>query len=597
VTIRIGALKGSSWVEFAGVVAAYLLIVFVLCPGNSLVGFPVHRDDFSNLAFDADSLRAVWSGAYPPRPVSSLALTALSVAGLPVYYFSLHALVVLYVFLSMTVLREVLGARPMPLLFAFLVGAAALSFECVVEYSKYTGLITNLLSGVFAMGAMSLMVAELKRSRDGTILRAPAITAIWVLCALSFWSKEDFILPTIVVAVYLACEARWKSSAERPVQVRWTVLAGGIVLLAMLLGVYNRFGHSAFTQAGAGPYKADFGPVSVLHMAANYLFMSPVAGMAAALQASTLIWNVLTPTPVRWMRLLLVQALIVLFALPYCFLPNHIALYYDFNWTVWQIGSALILLWNLSDRSAVGWAVAIIAVGCVAIGQPGRHNIAEWYRNAGQVNRNVVAALGNNSQILRPYRAVVIEGAPFLGPFASSGRFLSMRYGLDHDWIVRVPKNSEYLRTTLQLLGTNVQGRVRTVAMEDEPRPTGVPVLRLAPDGTGVLDLPGVAIKESDRVRIGKLHPDSTTVGGKFQVQPNGQSALAIEGANFQPGSIILFDGREIQTTYGNPRFITALVPDEFFSHPGVVKVNVLNPNGDVSQKMDFKVLSNADSK
>jgi hypothetical protein len=241
--------------------------------------------------------------------------------------------------------------------------------------------------------------------------------------------------------------------------------------------------------------------------------------------------------------------------------------------------------------------VAAIAVGCVAIGQPGRHNIAEWYRNAGLVNRNVVGALRSNAEVLHPYGTVVIEGAPFLGPFASNGRFLTTRYGLDHDWIVRVPKNSEYMRTTLQLLGTNVQGRVRTVAMEEEPRPVGVPVLRLAPDGTGVLDLPGVAIKESDRVRIGKLHPDSTTAGERFQVQPNGQAALALDGTNFQPGAIVFLDGREISTTYGNPRFITALVPDEFFSHPGKVKVTVLNPNGDPSNAVDFQVFPKAPGK
>ncbi len=481
----------------------------------------------------------------------------------------------------------------MPLVLAFLVGAAALSFECVVEYSKYTGLITNLLSGVFAVGAMSLMGAAYKRSRDGTLLREPAMAAIWVLCALSFWSKEDFILPTILVATYLAWESRVETSARG----RWAALAGGIILLAALLGAYNRLGQSAFTQAHAGPYKADFSPLSVLHMGVNYLFMSPVASVAAILQASMLIWNVLAATPARWTRVLLVQALIVLFALPYCFLSRHVALYYDFNWTVWQIASALILLWNLSNRPAVGWAVAAIAVGCVAIGQPGRHNIAEWYRNAGLVNRNVVGALRSNAQVLRPYGTVVIEGAPFLGPFASSGRFLSTRYGLDHDWIVRVPKNSEYMRTTLQLLGTNVQGRVRTVAIEEEPRPVGVPVLRLAPDGTGVLDLPGVAIKESDRVRISKVHPDSTTAGEKFQVQPNGQAALALDGTNFQPGAIVFLDGREIATTFGNPRFITALVPDEFFSYPGKVKVTVLNPNGDPSNAMDFQVFPKAPSK
>jgi len=99
----------------------------------------------------------------------------------------------------------------------------------------------------------------------------------------------------------------------------------------------------------------------------------------------------------------------------------------------------------------VRWAVAAIAVLCIATGQPGRRNIAQWYRNAEQVNRNVLATLTKNADAMRPFQTVVIEGAPFLSPFESDGRFLSMRYGLDHDWMVRVPRDSDTYRTTEQL--------------------------------------------------------------------------------------------------------------------------------------------------
>jgi hypothetical protein len=582
-------------VELAGVVAAYVLIVFVLCPGNSLIGFPVHHDDFLILAFDGP---AFFAHAYPTRPVSYAGIALLGNAALPVYYLSLHVLVILYAFLSLTLLRKLLGGRPMPVLFAILVGAAALSFECVVEYSKYTGLITSLLSGVFSVGAMSLMAAERTGSKGRAALRGPVMAAIWALCALSFWSKEDFILPAIFLAMYLACEARWAPGAERSRQVQWFALATGVILLGILVAVYNGLGKSVLTHANAGPYLADFSPLSVFHVGVAYLFMSPVASIAAALQASMFIWNLLAPAPVRWTRLLLIQVLIVLLVLPYCVLPKHTALYYDFNWTVWQIGAALILLWSVSDRSAVRWALAAIAILCVALGGPGRRNIAEWYRNSGRVDRNIVATLRTNAEALRPYRAVVIEGAPVPGPFfASTGRFLSVRYGLDHDWIVRVPKNGEYYRTTLQSLGTTVQGRVRTVAMEDEPRPVGVPVLSLAPDGTGTIVSPAFPIKESDRVRVAVMQPDTTVAGKKFQVQPNGQSAIALQGTNFQRGATIVFDGRNLETAFGNPEFITALVPDDMISRAGDKKVHALNPDGDISNELHFHVTSSAKDK
>jgi hypothetical protein len=576
----------SSWLELAAVVAAYILIMFVLCPGDSPFAFPVQRDDFWLLSSNASSLRRTWAHGLPPRPVATAIWTVLSSAGIPVFYLTLQALTILYVFLALKVSRKLFGARPMPLLLGVLVAAAALSVECIVEYAKYTGLITSLLSGVFAASAMLLMTGE-RESRDKSP-RTPVLLAIWILCALSFWSKEDFLVPTILLAVYLAWEARSG--------LRWFVLTGGVICLGVLLALYNRFGNSPFTQGNTGTYKRDFSPLSVYHTAATYFFMSPVAGIAATLQASMLVWNLIAPAPVRWMRLLLVQTLILLLVLPYCFLPQHTALYYVFNWTAWQIGAALILLWNVSGRAAVKWAVALIAIVCVAVGQPARSTIAAWYRNAGQVNHNIVSALRQNAEPLRPYRAVVIEGAPFLSPFESDGKFLYLRYGLDHDWIVRVPKDSDTYRLA-QSYGTRILGRVRTVAMEDAPPPAGVPVLRLFPDGTGALDLPGapiVPINESDRVRIDRIYPDSTAAGVKFQIQPNGQSAISLAGANFQPGAIVIFNGRNLPTTYGNSGLVSTLVPDDLIARAATIRVRVLNANGDASNEIEFNIITSS---
>ena len=526
----------------------------------------MQRDDFSLLSWNWSSLRAFWAHGLPARPVSALVWTALSMASLRAYYLGQQALVVLYVFLALTVSRKLLAIRRLPFLFGILVAAAAMSLECIVEYSKYTGLITSLLSGVFALTAMLLMV-------DQPLLRAPVMAAIWALSALSFWSKEDFIAPVIFLALYFACEAKSR---------RRFVLAGGVMLLGVLLAVYNRMGHSSFTEGTTGTYKRDFSALSIYHTGVSYLFMSPIATIATVLQVSMLIWNLIALQPVRWMRLVLVQTLILLFLLPYCVLPQHTAFYYVFNWSVWQIGAALIMLWNTSDRRAIKWVVASIAVLCVPVGQPGRRNVAEFYRRAGQVNRNIVAMLRNNAEALRPFPSVVIEGAPLLNPFEASGHFLSMRYGLNHDWIVRAPKDSETYRTAQQL-GTQIQGRVRIVAMEENPRPVGVPLLTLSPDGTGVLNLP-------ERVRIDKVYPDSTLAGVRFQVQPDGQSAIAVEGVGFLPAAIVTFNGRDLKTAYGGPGFVSALVPDDVISRIGVVKVRVQNGNGDQSNEINFSV-------
>src|SRR5438270_42713 len=72
----------SIWWELAAVTAAYILVVFVLCPRTPLIAFPVHHDDFRNLA----RTEVVWVNW---RPVSYLAVRALAELGWPVYYLTL----------------------------------------------------------------------------------------------------------------------------------------------------------------------------------------------------------------------------------------------------------------------------------------------------------------------------------------------------------------------------------------------------------------------------------------------------------------------------------------------------------------------------
>src|SRR5260370_770990 len=67
------------WSEFAVVLAAYVIVVFVLCPGTRFIASPVHHDDFNNLSYT----KYIW---YAWRPVSYAVLLTLSQLGIPVYY-------------------------------------------------------------------------------------------------------------------------------------------------------------------------------------------------------------------------------------------------------------------------------------------------------------------------------------------------------------------------------------------------------------------------------------------------------------------------------------------------------------------------------
>src|SRR4029079_16305676 len=99
-----------------------------------------------------------------------------------------------------------------------------------------------------------------------------------------------------------------------------------------------------------------------------------------------------------------------------------------------------------------------------------RSSIGQWYQAHAAVNRNIVALLVANRRGVQPYRVVAAEGAPMLGPwFASDGRFLRTRYGLDHEWLVRVPADSEYRRRLLEVQGGPAKGSVRPLASAGGP--------------------------------------------------------------------------------------------------------------------------------
>jgi hypothetical protein len=473
------------WYEFAAVTASYVLVVFVLCPGTRLIATPVHHDDFSNLAHT----KYMW---YAWRPVSYEVLLTLSQLGISVYYSTLHVLIIVYAFLSLCVLRRLLGVPNLPALVLLPVAAAMLSYERTVEYSKYTGLITNLLSGVFAVSAMALMVACAMPRKGPPSPGYITVAAVWMSAALSFWSKEDFLPPVLFLAAYLTWQIHADGRLEsRSLVRRWFVMLAGLAVEMVLLFLYNRDVHSAFTESVSGSYKPDFALLSILRTAFTYIVMTPGAKMAFLLAASTLVWNCFASNPIQWSRLLAFLALASAIALPYLCLPNHVFPYYALNWTVWEAGGGLLAIWKLWPGKRSGAAIAILAVACLIVTQPGRAVISVWYSERAEVNRNILKSLATHRAGLEPYPAVVVEGAPLYGPwFGNTGDFLKNRLHLDHVWLVRVPKDGAYWQSSWGLLGTDIIGDIKTVAAETEPVSPDMPVVKLSADGTVSVDYP-----------------------------------------------------------------------------------------------------------
>ena len=93
--------------------------------------------------------------------------------------------------------------------------------------------------------------------------------------------------------------------------------------------------------------------------------------------------------------------------------------------------------------------------------------------------------------------------------------------------------------------------------------------------------------------RIDRLYPDKIVAAQPFNVQANGQSALAATGAQFAAGARMLINGHPLHTTLTDPNTVSALLPKELFAKEGVYAITVDLPDGRVSNALPFVVLPN----
>ncbi len=107
------------------------------------------------------------------------------------------------------------------------------------------------------------------------------------------------------------------------------------------------------------------------------------------------------------------------------------------------------------------------------------------------------------------------------------------------------------------------------------------------PPGSTGSDVPAAAVVPP---LITMVSPAGTVVRKGFNVQPNGKSALSIVGSRFERGGMVVANGTELDTTFGNPDWVTAILPDSFFAAPGEVQLQVVNPDGTASKTISFMV-------
>ena len=139
--------------------AIYVLINVVLAPGGL---YPVHQDDYHVLGAGFDRLRLLVAGTVE-RPVSANLAYAMGGLGAGFAFAVLNALTVLVAVGALALLSRLLGVQ-LRWYAVMLFAVIAFNDVSAYEHGKYLGLITNLTSHGFGIGALLLMSGYRLRS-------------------------------------------------------------------------------------------------------------------------------------------------------------------------------------------------------------------------------------------------------------------------------------------------------------------------------------------------------------------------------------------------------------------------------------------------
>lgn len=93
-------------------------------------------------------------------------------------------------------------------------------------------------------------------------------------------------------------------------------------------------------------------------------------------------------------------------------------------------------------------------------------------------------------------------------------------------------------------------------------------------------------------IRIERLDPSYTAQGKAFNVQPDGQAALAVVGSDIPLGSVVLWNDQPLKTSGGGSQgWVGAAVPANLYATPGTARVAARSPDGTtVSNALEFTI-------
>lgn len=428
----------------------YCLINFALT-SNTLS--PVHHDDYAVLGAGFENMR--WT---VERPVSTNLAYFMGGMGAA---FAFGLLNILTIAVPAMVLYFCARFMEVRIGWVLAVAFSAMTFShlAAFEHGKYLGLITNLTSHFF--GVLALIALVQARGKPATLAGWLAIIAY----GLSVFSKEDFLLPPLLLIAYFGAEIFFprqgmpiRSTGGPQDEKRWwwkmalsfVAVAGASVLFSLL--ARNPFLAGAVGQVGASaPYAVDFSP-AVLWGSFSKLAIefSPWHMLVGGL-VFIVLWLTWGP---RRRELLLWAMLVFCLILPYALISNHLFPYRVFAWLPW-LSALVVVAAALYWRSEVGtrlgrklsmlFGAAFFSSTLVVayLDRLPRLMVAGWYESAQRTNQRMLESIVANKALLDREAVVGVVGVEGLSPWSnSSGAYLQNKLGFANRWVVFIDNNS-----------------------------------------------------------------------------------------------------------------------------------------------------------
>lgn len=433
----------------AGACVAYLMLLFVLTP-NTLS--PIHHDDYSMLGAGFADMR-LWV----ERPVSTNIVDLMGQGG-PMFAFALLNLFALLVPTGtlLFVFRLLRIRVSLPIALAF--GVMVFSDQSALWHAKYLGVITNLVSHAFGVGALLLLARAWERTSFRTLVFAAGAYA------LSAFAKEDFLLPPFVLLAYAWAELwvprTYSIASTDTAQLQRRLWCRAVVLFVAVAGAsvgFSALTRSPFTEgifggtSASAHYAVSLAPADVLRTFAKltleYARFPAIAALFAAVLLAVL-WGD------RRREVVALAVMVVSLVLPYSLIGNQAPAYRVFAWLPWLaalVVAPAALLWDRQSRF-LKWrsltllaAAALYAVPWIGARQVSntRLELANWYASEQRSNRAMLQTIEQNWPTLSNERVVGLIGLEGLSPWSNTeGKFLRRKLGYPQTWIVFVEKPS-----------------------------------------------------------------------------------------------------------------------------------------------------------